>query len=238
LANITASGRCTPIFFDLDGTISDPREGIVRCLQYALEKLGRPIPPEEQLLRYIGPPLFDSFPAMLDSSDKSLVERAIELYRDRFASKGMVENSVYPGITDALAALHAERYRLYVVTTKPTVFARRILDYFGLAEFFLGVYGSELDGTRSHKSELIAHVIAQEHIRPADAVMIGDREHDIKGALANRVFPVGVLWGYGSREELINAGATALCETPTLLTKGEIIRHPPPLAAFPVSQRS
>ncbi len=226
------------IFFDLDGTISDPRIGIIRCLQYSLKELSHTIPSEDQLLRFIGPPLFDSFATLLDSNDRNLIERAVELYRDRFSSQGMFENSLYPGITDALAALHHERFRLYVVTTKPTVFACRILDYFGIAEFFFAVYGSELDGTRSDKRQLIAHVLEKEQIHPTEAVMVGDREHDIKGALANGVFPIGVLWGYGSREELTEVGATVLLETPRLLTKEELLRHQPSLTAFQASPRS
>lgn len=207
----------TAIFFDLDGTLCDPREGIVRCIQYALERLGHAKLPEKQLVHYIGPPLHESFAALLNSTDATLIQRAIELYRKRFVAKGILENVVYPGITEMLAALDAEHYRLYVVTTKPTVFARRILEHFQLINLFLGVYGSEFDGTRSDKSELIAHVLEQEQIRPSEGVMIGDREHDVKGALANGVQPIGVLWGYGSREELTRAGASVLYETPQSL---------------------
>jgi phosphoglycolate phosphatase len=205
------------IFFDLDGTVCDPCEGIVRCLQYALKQLGHAIPPDAQLLRYIGPPLYDSFAALLNSNDAQLIKRAVESYRERFDSIGMFENSVYPGITDLLAGLHPGHYRRYVVTTKPTVFARKILSHFGLAADFLNIYGSELDGSRADKSDLIAHVLEREQIIPTETVMIGDREHDIQGAIANGVRPIGVLWGYGSREELIRAGATLLCETPQSL---------------------
>jgi phosphoglycolate phosphatase len=215
----TASEAREALLFDLDGTLCDPREGIVRCLKYALEQLEQSIPTEDQLARYIGPPLYDSFRALLSSSDAELIERAVGLYRKRFVSKGMFENRVYAGIADALGALQTEGYRLYVVTSKPTVFARRIIDYFGLQPFFQNIYGSELDGTRAGKDELIAHVLAREEIPANNAVMIGDREHDIKGALANGVRPVGVLWGYGSREELNRAGASVLCETPEFLAK-------------------
>ena len=207
----------TSILFDLDGTISDPREGIVRCFQYALAKLGHPMPREEQLLCYIGPPLYESFATLLNSNDEALVGRAVELYRERFVVKGMFENSVYPEITELLARLRANDHQLYIVTTKPTIFARKILEHFGLAAHFLNTYGSEFDGTRADKCDLIAHVLEKEDIDPSSAVMIGDREHDIKGALANGVFPIGVLWGYGSRRDLINAGATILCETPRSL---------------------
>ena len=140
-----------------------------------------------------------------------MIERAVALYRQRFASTGKFENTVYPGIEAALTTLQAWGFALYVITSKPTVFARRILEFFGLHRFFRETYGSELDGTRADKADLIAHVLAQESIAPNDAVMVGDREHDIKGALANGVVPVGVLWGYGSRQELERAGAFLLC---------------------------
>jgi phosphoglycolate phosphatase len=206
------------ILFDLDGTLCDPREGIVRCLQHALRELGHTPPPDDQLPRYIGPPLCESFADLLNSSDAELVKQAVGLYRERFASKGMFENSVYPGINDLLERLHAEHCPLYVVTSKPTVFARRILSHFGLTAHFHEVYGSDLDGNRTDKSDLIAHVLEQEQIIPSEAVMIGDREHDIKGALANGVQPIGVLWGYGSRNELTEAGASVLCSTPECLS--------------------
>ena len=207
------------ILFDLDGTLCDPRVGIVRSLQYALQKTGHAIPPESELVRYIGPPLYESFAVLLNCKDAELLKHAVELYRERFAAKGMFENSVYPGITDLLAELYAEHYRLYVVTSKPTVFAQRILNHFGLATNFLNVYGSELDGRRADKSDLIAYVLKQEELLPTHTVMIGDREHDIKGALTNGVRPIGVRWGYGSREELAQAGASVLCDSPESLAK-------------------
>jgi phosphoglycolate phosphatase len=207
------------LLFDLDGTICDPREGIVRCLKYALTRLEHAIPPEAELVRYIGPPLYESFAALLNSNDTELIKRAVELYRERFATTGMFENSVYPGIADLLAGLCAERYRLYVVTSKPTIFAEKILHHFDLAAHFLNVHGSEFDGTRADKNNLIAYVLEREQLIPTDTVMIGDREHDILGALANGVRPIGVLWGYGSPEELTKAGALALCDTPVSLAR-------------------
>lgn len=205
------------VLFDLDGTLCDPREGIVRCFQYALEELGRAKPSQDQLVRYIGPPLYESFVATLGCNDVAVIERAVGLYRERFTSEGMFESTLYPNITDTLRRLQAEHRRLIVVTSKPTGFARQMIDYFSLGSFFKAVYGSELDGTRARKEDLIAYALQQEAIVPANAVMVGDREHDIKGAIENGVRPVGVLWGYGSREELTQAGASALCETPESL---------------------
>ena len=207
----------TSIFFDLDGTLCDPRDGIIRCLKYALERLGCATPPEQQLVSYIGPPLYESFADLLNSSDAELVKQAVEWYRERFASKGMFENTLYAGIPEALRKLKTQHHELHVVTSKPTIFASQIVDHFGLRNFFQNIYGSELDGARADKRELISHVLEQEHIHPSEAVMVGDREHDIKGALANGVRPIGVLWGYGSREELTKAGASVLCATPESL---------------------
>jgi phosphoglycolate phosphatase len=207
------------LFFDLDGTLCDPREGIVRCLRYALYRLGYPCPQDEQLERLIGPPLYRSFGTLLNSTDAELVDHAVALYRDRFVSAGMFENSVYTGIERALAALRTDKTQLYVVTSKPTVFAIRILEHFGMRKFFDGIHGSELDGTLSDNRQLIAHVLAEEGMLASNAVMVGDREHDIRGALANEVLPIGVLWGYGTRQELTEEGASVLCENPESLTR-------------------
>ena len=213
------TGAKRSVFFDLDGTVCDPREGIIRCIRYAFDELGFPSPPDDQLERYIGPPLYDTFATLLDSNDSQLMKKAVGLYRQRFASNGMYENRVYAGITDALTVLRSKEFSLFVVTSKPTIFAEKIVVHYGLKRFFANIYGSELDGSRSDKGELIAHVLRAEKIPPSDAVMIGDREHDIKGALANGVFPIGVLWGYGTREELTQAGAPVLCETPESLPR-------------------
>ena len=207
------------IFFDLEGTLTDPRVGIVRCLKYALQELGAPSPTDRELEQYIGPPLPASFAALLNSTDATLIGQAVTLYRQRFAAKGMFANTVYPGIEKVLLRLQAHDVLLYVATSKPTVFAEQILTHCGLRRFFQNIYGSELDGTRSDKKELIAHVLAEERIVASSAVMVGDREHDIKGALLNGVRPVGVLWGYGSRQELTRAGASLLCEGPEALAE-------------------
>jgi len=215
------------LFFDLDGTLTDPRIGIVRCFQYALRELGCPSPSDGQLVQYIGPPLRESFALILKSTDDELIGKAVSLYRRRFSSTGMFENTVYPGIPNALAELRSYNVLLYVVTSKPTVFSTQILTHFGLRRFFQNTYGSELDGRRSRKEELIAHVLAEESIQASKAVMVGDREHDIAGALANGVIPVGILWGYGSQQELTGAGTLLLCDSPDSLI--ELLSSIPPL---------
>jgi phosphoglycolate phosphatase len=198
------------LFFDLDGTLTDSRPGIMASMRYALNVIGRESPSDDALLRFIGPPTHDAFRELLGSDDVELNTRTIAVYRERYATLGLFENSVYPGVSAGLAELRAAGFTLAVVTSKPEVFAKRIIDHFELAPHFKRVYGSELSGVRSHKGELIAHVLASEGLRGADAWMFGDRMHDIRGAKQNQVNAAGVLWGYGSREELTEAGAQAV----------------------------
>ncbi len=201
------------ILFDLDGTLTNPREGIIACIKHGLSTLGEPAPPDSELEGFIGPPLRDSFSKLL-SGDGARTEMAVQAYRDRFASVGMFENTVYEGIPDALESLRAQGARLYVATSKPHVFAEQILEHFELTRYFQAIFGSELNGTRADKEVLISHVLASARLRPADTIMVGDREHDVRGARRNRVLPIGVLWGYGSRKELMGAGAEQLLEQP------------------------
>lgn len=205
--------RAAAVLIDLDGTLTDPKDGIVACLKQALSVVGAPLPAEDELERYIGPPLQASLAALLDG-DAARAARALALYRERFAVSGMFENRVYPGVTDALSAMRDAGLALFVATSKPQPYAERILDHFGLAAYFHGTYGSELDGRRSDKAGLIAHLLQRESLAPSRSVMVGDRSHDMLGARSNGVVPVGVLWGYGSREELVGAGARALCGRP------------------------
>jgi phosphoglycolate phosphatase len=205
------------LLFDIDGTLTDPRQGILACFRHALDALGVKAPWDQELERFIGPPLRESFSAVL--RDPALVEQAVALYRERFAAKGMFENRVYPGIHGALEHLHRSGCRLFVATAKPGVFAERILEYFELRPFFSGVYGSEPDGRNGNKADLLAGLLKAESLLRGGTIMIGDRAHDVLGAKANGIFAVGVLWGFGSRKELAEAGADLLCETPGDLTE-------------------
>jgi phosphoglycolate phosphatase len=202
------------VLLDLDGTLTDPKEGILGCLKHALHGVGAEIPPDRALESCIGPPLQDSLALLLGARCTEVLDEAIDLYRGRFAATGMFENRVYPGIAQALADLRAAGASLFVATSKPQRFAERILDHFALREFFRGIYGSGLDGTRSNKGDLIAHLLRQAGIPPDETAMVGDRAQDVLGARANGVVPIGALWGYGSRAELSAAGAEMLCGRP------------------------
>jgi len=190
---------------------------MVTSIRNALVRLGHSCPRDSDLERYIGPPLHDTFRVLLNSTDPKQIEAAVVLYRERYSVSGLFENTVYPGIPDALGALKDLGAALYVATSKPSVFAKRIIEHFRLGGFFNAVHGSELDGTRAKKGEVISHALSVEALSRESTLMVGDRLHDIVGAKENGLFSVGVLWGFGSRKELVDAGAQALCEEPTML---------------------
>ncbi|MEO8182471.1 MAG: HAD hydrolase-like protein [Deltaproteobacteria bacterium] len=195
------------LFFDLDGTLTDPAPGITACIAHAVRALGHTPPPAVEMRRFIGPSLREVFAEVLATEDVARIEDAVRLYRERFSTLGLYENSVYPALTGVLAQLRQDGFELRVVTSKAHVYADRIIDHFELREFFPRVYGAELSGARSSKAELIAHVLSSEAIEPPNACMIGDRRHDIDGAKAHTMAAIGVTWGYGTREELEAAGA-------------------------------
>jgi phosphoglycolate phosphatase len=202
------------LLFDLDGTLTDALPGITNCIRHALLALGKPAPEPEALRWCIGPPLKKSFLSLLGTDDEELAETALIKYRERFASTGMFENAVYPSIHHALSELREAGHTLYVATSKPVVYADRIIDHFGLRKYFTNVYGSELDGKRSDKTELLAYLMDREACGTSNTVMIGDRDYDMIGAKKNGIVGVGALWGYGSTEELRNAGAVHCIESP------------------------
>ncbi len=198
------------LFFDLDGTLTDPKLGITRCIQYALEELGEPHQPTEALTWCIGPPLQENFERLVGPERSSM---AVDLYRKRFAEIGLFENEPYEGIHDTLAHLSEQGATLYVASSKPLVFVERILERYELTAFFNGVFGSELDGTRTDKGELLEYALSVTGVDATTGTMIGDREHDGIGARRNNLEFVGVLYGYGDREELSAAGASVLAAT-------------------------
>jgi phosphoglycolate phosphatase len=201
------------IYFDLDGTLTDPKPGITRSIQYALRKLDHhTIPTEDELTWCIGPPLRASLVKILGTAETA--DRAVSLYRERFSDIGLYENRVYGGISDVLTTLGQSGRRLFVATSKAHVFAERIIDHFGLRHHFERVFGSELDGTRSDKSHLLEYALRTASVDPSKTLMIGDRSHDMIGARNNGIRGIGVLYGYGSKDELIEAGALHVCATP------------------------
>jgi phosphoglycolate phosphatase len=200
------------ILVDLDGTIIDPAPGITACYSYALTRLGIAPPAADEIRALIGPPLRRGFARFLAPHHD--VEHAVRLYRELYGAKGMLDATLYPGIHDALDALRARHGRLFVCTAKATKFARPILEHFGLAQLFDGIYGADLEGRFDDKADLIAYMIVEAGIDPNRAVMVGDRANDVLAAARNGIICVGALWGYGSAEELQGAGAAALCALP------------------------
>src|SRR5258708_8053942 len=186
----------TAIYFDLDGTLTDPKAGITRSIQYALGKLDSEIPREDDLTWCIGPPLRASLAKLLGSDD--LAEKALSFYRERFAGIGIFENEIYAGIEDTLSVLAGQGRRLFVATSKPGVYAERIIDHFKLSVYYERVFGSELDGRRSDKTDLLSYALKTIRVDPAQAMMIGDRSHDMIGASNNAMTSLAVLYGYRS----------------------------------------
>ena len=189
------------VLFDLDGTLTDPREGITRPIQYGLSKMGIDEPDLTQLEHFIGPPLLQAFMATY-GFDEAKAWEAMGFYRERFAVTGLYENEVFEGVTPLLETLVAQGRQLFIATSKPQVYAREIARHFDFARHFKVIYGSELDGTRTNKVELIRHLMAEQGLNPAHTLMIGDRKHDLIGARDNGLDAAAVGYGFGSFEEL------------------------------------
>lgn len=209
------------ILFDLDGTLTDSAPGIINCLKYALDDLGIDHPDDATMRSHLGPPLVVTFSEHYGLDDAT-VDRAIAKYRERYHDVGLFENSAYDGIPALLDALDNAHATLAIATSKPTPSATRILAHFGFAEHFAFIGGAELNGPRQHKADVIAHTIDAlrdqgDMTGTSTVVMIGDRKHDISGALAHGFPGIGVLWGYGDAEELTTAGAIRTVESPTAL---------------------
>ena len=212
------------ILFDLDGTLTDPKEGITRCVQYALAKLNIIEDDLEKLVHFIGPPLMRTFKETYHLTDEE-ANQALIYYRERFSTVGLYENAVFPGIPELLDKLTAHGKTLFVATSKPTVFSVRILEHFGLHQYFQAIIGSNLDGTRVEKNEVIEYVLSElgDH-DSAKVLMVGDRKHDIWGAQKNGIAVAAVGYGYGSAEELSGANPDFLVETVDEL--GELLLAP------------
>lgn len=196
----------THIIFDLDGTLTDPMIGITKSVQYALRRYGIEEPDLNKLTPFIGPPLTDSFQKYYSFSPAQARE-AVLVYREYFTERGIFENEEIPGIREMLNGLRAAGKQLFVATSKPELFARRIIRHFQMEDYFLFVGGADMEETRVKKGDVIRYVMEEKKITAETAVMVGDREHDIIGAKENGLESIGVLFGYGSREELEEAGA-------------------------------
>ncbi|TCK98740.1 phosphoglycolate phosphatase [Natranaerovirga hydrolytica] len=198
------------ILFDLDGTVTDPKVGITKSVRYALEKNNMEVHSLEALEKFIGPPLKDSFMKYYDV-DEATAMHLINDYREYFTDKGIFENKLYDGMIDLLKALKDKDYTVAIATSKPTVFARRIIGHFGLVNYFDEVIGSNLDGTRINKAEVITSVMEQLNITNTNqTIMIGDREYDIRGAHENKIDSIGVAYGYGTIDELRQSNPTII----------------------------
>lgn len=189
------------ILFDLDGTLTDPREGITRSVQHALTQLGIDEPDLQALEHFIGPPLLQCF-MQTYGLDEATAWQAVHHYRERFGEVGLYENRLFDGVGELLELLLTQNRSLYIATSKPRVFAVEIARHFDFARHFKVIYGSELDGTRTDKVELIGHLLAQENLAASNTLMIGDRKHDLIGARRNGLAAAAVGYGFGSREEL------------------------------------
>lgn len=200
------------ILFDLDGTLTDSGQGILNSVAYALEKMGIEEPDAANLNRFIGPPLYESFSKFYQLSPED-TQVAVDAFRVYFKEKGMFENQLYPGIVPLLEELKAAGKTLVIATSKPEIFAKQILEHFGIAHYFDVIAGASLDSSRISKADVIAYAINQLETFPKTAVMIGDREHDIEGARVNQLPSIGVLYGYGNKQEFEEAGATMIVET-------------------------
>ena len=210
---MTNARKFDAILFDLDGTLTDSGEGIMNSVRYALTKMGAPIPPVEVLRAFVGPPLTEAFRDRCGMNEAQC-EEAVRTYREYYKERGMLENRVYDGIPEMLEALVKRGERLVLATSKPEHFARQIMAHFHLASYFFYIGGALTDGTRKEKAEVIAYVLETIGADPARCLMIGDRCYDAEGASAFGIKTVGVTWGYGSEEELTDAGARYIARTP------------------------
>ena len=198
------------IFFDLDGTLTDSGEGIMNCAELALRHFGIPVPSRNQMRVFVGPPLDQTFIQFGVPADKT--DEAIEVFRSRYRTVGKFENFPYPGIREALQTLKAQGHRLFVATSKPEVLANEVLGHFELTDFFEQIAGATLDGSRSHKADVITYLLGLTG-DVGQTVMVGDTAFDVTGAAAHGIPTIGVSWGYGEVADMEKAGAVAVAHT-------------------------
>lgn len=202
--------KYTNILFDLDGTLTDPKEGIINSVKFALAKFGVNESEVGDLMKFIGPPLHVSFRDFCGFNEEN-TELAVQYFREYFTDKGINENSIFPGVVELLESLKSRNLMIILATSKPTVHANTVLNNFEIAKYFQYVKGSNLNGTESGKTEIISHIIEKFNLEKDKTVMIGDRFYDINGAKENGIDSIGVTFGYGGEIELKKAGATYIC---------------------------
>lgn len=204
------------ILFDLDGTLTDSGEGIINCAILALEHYGLPIPSREEMRVFVGPPLTESFIRHGVPADKA--EEAVAIYRSRYIPIGKYENNPFPGIRELLETLHEMGYKLYVATSKPEGMSIDILKHFDLDRYFTRICGASMDSSRNTKEAVIEYLMETTGERE-NMVMVGDTKFDVLGAKHHGIPCIGVSWGYGTVEDMENAGAAAIVHTPDELLK-------------------
>ena len=198
------------VFFDLDGTLTDSGEGIMNCATLGLEHFGLPVPSREKMRVFVGPPLDQTFIQFGVPADKT--DEAIEVFRSRYRTVGKFENFPYPGIREALETLKSQGHRLFVATSKPEVLANEVLEHFDLAKYFEQIAGATLDGSRSHKADVITYLLNLTG-DVGQTVMVGDTAFDVLGAAQHGIPTIGVAWGYGEVADMKKAGAIAVAHT-------------------------
>ncbi len=201
------------ILFDLDGTLTNPKEGITKSMQYALKYMGIEVEDLDSLCKHIGPPLKDGLKEFWNFNEEE-ASQAVAKYREEYSVTGIFQNEEYVGMRELLQRLTKAGKQLIVATSKPEVFAKKIMEHFNLAQYFIDICGSNMDYTRAKKGEVIQYALTKNHVTELDQViMVGDRLHDMVGAKENGIESIGVLYGFGSRDELVQAGAGQIAET-------------------------
>lgn len=209
---VSRAKAMSPILFDLDGTVTDPKPGFLASVNYALEALGEPLRSEEELVHFIGPPLRGTFATLLESEDVARIEKGVELYRERLNNGGMYEAQVYPGMRAVLSDLKSKGVPLFIATGKPRCVATKVVEHFELSEFFEKVYGAELDGRFVDKADLISHLYGEQGLPLREGIMIGDTAFDIRAGRLNGLSTIGVTWGYGTNDEMKAEGVGRIVE--------------------------
>ena len=197
-------GNIKNIFFDLDGTLIDPEEGIINSILYSIQKLNLPVASKKELKHFIGPPLIESYIHYFNLS-RADAKHAVDVFREYFSEKGLYENFLYSEVYDSLLRLNELSFNLYIATSKPTYFAKKIADYHNIDRFFVAVIGSTLDHSRIKKNDIIQYILNNYGIKSTESIMVGDRKFDITGAKSCMLKSIAVTYGHGSKEELMNA---------------------------------